>query len=119
MNDRPMYYDMDGKPILGDPNDPQDYRGTLTWARMYEGTERHIGDDTVNGIRISTVYLGLDHRFGEGPPLIFETMLFGGEEALDQWQMRYATKEEALRGHNAAVAGVRAWFGQRALEEKV
>jgi hypothetical protein len=30
-------------------------------------------------IGISTVFLGLDHRhFGDGPPLLFETMVFGG-----------------------------------------
>ena len=32
---------------------------------------------------------------------IFETMIFGGEH--DQWQDRYATWDQAVEGHKAAV----------------
>jgi hypothetical protein len=53
----------------------------------------HVGE-----VEISTVLLPFDHDlFGRGPPLIFETMVFGGE--LDQRQERYATELEALTGH--------------------
>ena len=32
-----------------------------------------------NVVFISTVFLGIDHNFNlEGPPLLFETMIFGG-----------------------------------------
>jgi len=64
------------------------------------------------GVWISTVFLGLDHRFaGAGPPVLWETMIFGG--ALDQrYQERYTSKLAALQGHAAAVALVQA-LGQR------
>lgn len=42
-----------------------------------------------------------DHRFGSGPPLVFETMIFGGE--YDECQWRYSTKLEAEQGHARVV----------------
>lgn len=59
-----------------------------------------IEQTTIGDYLISTVWLGLDHSFGYGPPLIFETMVFkGGESDLDC--ERYSTEEEALAGHAA------------------
>ncbi len=55
---------------------------------------------------VSTVFLGIDHRFsGDGPPILFETMIFEGPEfgpALD-YQERYCTWQEALDGHKRAI----------------
>jgi hypothetical protein len=64
-------------------------------------------DETVIGdARVSTVSIGLDHRFvGEGPPIVFETMLFGGKH--DQYQDRCATWDEAEAAHQRVVAMVR------------
>jgi hypothetical protein len=73
----------------------------LEWAKLF-GTERHVGETDVNGARVSTVFLGLDHSFGKGPPLLFETMIFGGEH--NEYQERYSTWEEAEEGHKRAVA---------------
>ena len=57
----------------------------------------------INGAKISTVFLGIDHQFGMGsPPILFETMVFGGE--LDQEQERYCTYREAEEGHKRWVA---------------
>lgn len=51
-------------------------------------------------VEVSTVFLGLDHRhFGDGPPILFESMIFGGEH--DGWATRYCTKAEAQTGHDA------------------
>lgn len=51
--------------------------------------------------RVSTVFLGLDHRFGgEGPPILFETMIFGGK--LDQYQERCCTYAQAIEMHAIA-----------------
>jgi hypothetical protein len=55
-------------------------------------------------VRVLTIFLGLDYQFGDGPPLLFETMIFGGEHNEDQW--RYSTWDEAEAGHDAAVAKV-------------
>jgi hypothetical protein len=50
---------------------------------------------------VSTVFLGLDHSHGFGPPQLFETMVFGGK--LDDYQRRYSTAAEARDGHAEAV----------------
>lgn len=56
---------------------------------------------------VSTVFLGVDYGFGEGPPLVFETMLFTNDERDDSiWH--YATWNEAIAGHNAVVAAAQA-----------
>ena len=54
-------------------------------------------------VRVSTVWLGLDHSFGltSKTPIIFETLVFGGP--FDGDMERYSTEEEALRGHQAMV----------------
>jgi hypothetical protein len=68
-----------------------------------------IGEDDVDGVRVSTVWLGLDHgfKFGEDAlPVIFETMIFGGQ--FDNYQIRYHTEDEARRGHAEVVADLRA-----------
>ena len=50
---------------------------------------------------VSTVFLGIDHSFGEGPPILWETMIFDGPH--DQFQERYTSKEEAIAGHERAM----------------
>lgn len=67
-------------------------------------------------IKVSTVFLGIDHRFGmAGPPILFETMVFGG--LLDQEQMRYATMVEARAGHVAMVARVKMAEAGKSIEK--
>lgn len=78
----------------------------LTWAGWFEENKRRVGKTNVLGkASVSTVFLGSDHQFGDGPPLIFETMVFGGQ--LDQECDRYSTWDEAEAGHAAMVARVR------------
>ena len=53
---------------------------------------------------VSTVDLGVNHQFGAGPPLWYETMIFkmDEEDNIDWTEMycnRYTTKEEAKEGH--------------------
>lgn len=50
---------------------------------------------------VSTVFLGFDHAHFGGPPLLFETMIFGGNH--DDFQRRYSTWDEAAVGHANAV----------------
>ena len=96
------FYDMDGNPI-----------SVQQWGRLRDGTGPHIGSTMVGHWWVSTVWLGLNHRvFGLGPPIIFETMVFyrGKDKVerpwLDEYMQRYATKEEALAGHEAVVSMV-------------
>lgn len=74
------------------------------WANWFERNNRTVAKTDVGEVRVSTVFLGLDHNWGEGPPLIFETMVFGGE--FDEWQERYSTWDQAVAGHEEMVAKV-------------
>ena len=79
----------------------------IEWGRWIEKANRHVAQDRVGDVQISTVFLGLDHSFGQpGPPILFETMVFGGP--LDSEMERYATWEEAEIGHKAMLERVRA-----------
>lgn len=84
------YYDINGVPV-----------STLEWTKMLKDMDyRRIGLDTFDGWIISTVWLGLDHHFGNGPPLIFETMVFkkGVSVGEPDYTNRYSTLEEAKQG---------------------
>ena len=73
----------------------------MTWAKWYETAERHVAQKIgKNGVRVSTVFLGLNHQWGNGPPQLFETMIFGGEH--DQYQERCETWEQAEAMHKTA-----------------
>ena len=48
---------------------------------------------------VSTVDLGLDHSFGDGPPLYYETMIFVNGKWDELYMMRYSTEREAKEGH--------------------
>lgn len=68
---------------------------------------RTVAKTSIGDVRISTVFLGMDHNFfGNGPPLLFETMIFGGPH--DGYQERCSTWEEAEKQHEKAVELARA-----------
>lgn len=85
-----LYYILDGK----------DYKEAdfLTWAKWTATADRHVADDIVNGARISTVFLGLNHNYVcDDYPILFETLIFGG--TMDGEMFRYETWEQAERTH--------------------
>jgi hypothetical protein len=71
-----------------------------------------IGSTHIGDVWVSTVYLGLDHAMPGQPPLIFETMVFGG--VLNDEGQRYPTIDAARAGHDQFVARVREVEGVRA-----
>jgi hypothetical protein len=79
----------------------------MTWARWFETADRHVAKEEVGSMRVSTVFLGLDHSFGDGPPLLFETMIFGMPEGQDEYQERCSTWEQAEAMHERALAHAR------------
>ena len=80
------YYDRRGKPIK-----------RKEWHALYQGENKRVALTERGDVLVSTVWLGVDHRIGDGPPLIFETMVFGGP--LSKHHVRYSTEAEALAGH--------------------
>lgn len=94
--------------ILDDAGDPIPVPDAIQWARWFKLNNRHVADETVGPIRISTIFLGLNHQFFGGPPILFETMTFCSDDGYESQQFRYSTREEALVGHKRVVAEVRA-----------
>jgi hypothetical protein len=75
-----------------------------------EGADGWIWEDDDGGnhyatrAKVSTVFLGLDHAFGEGPPILFESMVFpvddnGRVVYAEVACNRYSTWDEAVIGH--------------------
>lgn len=87
------YIEVDGKPVPCDDID--------VWGIYMESSKRIVKQVVVGpGVRVSTVFLGIDHGYG-GTPLLYETMIFGGPH--DEYQVRYTSREESLIGHERAV----------------
>lgn len=77
------------------------------WSEQFEkGDARRVGSDIVNGITVSTVFLGINYGWGD-KALWFETMVFGGDSMVDEYCERYTTYDEALAGHTRVVEKLR------------
>lgn len=76
------------------------------WAARREVRAYWILDQTqFPGFWLSTVWLGMDHGFGRGEPIIFESTLFEGNPEVDGlddsvYSDRYCTEQQALKGHS-------------------
>lgn len=74
------------------------------WGRWFDAAVIKVATDHIGPAVVSTVFMGLDTAWA-GPPLLFETMIFGGE--LHGRQRRYSTWDEAEAGHRRACDEVR------------
>lgn len=89
-------YDRDGKRI-----------SLVEFGRLFadDSYKRVAVTKLSNGVRVSTVWLGLNHSYrSSDPPLIFETMVIDDQDeeaAGDLW--RYSTEQEAFDGHVSVV----------------
>ena len=88
---------MMGQLYILDGKIPVPFFDTTKWGLQ---VDKIIGKDQFGSVSVSTVFLGMDHSFGGGDPVLFETMIFGGEH--DQYQERYCTWDEAEKGHQIA-----------------
>ncbi len=92
--------------ILDENDKPVLEKDLIAWAKWFEENikRKRVVLTELNGpedIKVSTVFVGLNHNFGRGEPLLYKTIVFGGE--LDNEMDRYATKEQALKGHKRMV----------------
>ena len=69
-----------------------------TWSKAFSTMDRVVGKTEIGGMKISTVFMGLDHNFRfDGPPILFETMIFGDiEDTGDQWRCSTWMQAEAM-----------------------
>ena len=93
----------------------------MAWAQLLNDRDyATVAYDEVGiSVKVSTVWLGLDHSFFEGPPIIFETMVFTFRDepytmpsGHEYWwegveQYRYSTLAEAEVGHAKILEMVR------------
>ncbi len=75
----------------------------IEWGQYMQKNDRQIFDHRVADLRISTVFLGLDHGYNKNlKPILFETMIFGG--VFDQiYQTRCCLLSECSDMHYRAV----------------
>lgn len=93
-------YSWDGRPISWEE-----------WTAARERGLRHVARTDLGARgRVSTVWLGFDHAYLGGPPLIFETMIFGGPLSGELW--RYSSAAAAAAGHRDAVRLLKSWRGR-------
>jgi hypothetical protein len=85
----------------------------MTWAHFFERIEnRTVGWTQITSeCVVSTVFLGINHQFGKGPPIVFETLVIGGPLDGEGW--RYSSWDDANAGHEGWVRKVRAAVKQR------
>lgn len=92
-----MYY------ILKDKT-PVAVTDVIEWGKWFEAANRVVKQTTLpDGTFISTVFLGLNHNYSGGQPLLFETMIFNSNENREDYQERYTTWEQAEEGHQKAI----------------
>lgn len=89
MRTKPKYYKLENKIAVPCELDE--------WARCLELKTKIVQQTQIGAVEVSTVFLGLDHSYGEGEPLLFETMVFGGDHDEEMW--RCSTWVEAVEQH--------------------
>lgn len=97
------------KYILNSAGEPVVETDLLTWAQAFEKSDRIVKQEHVGYFKVSTVFLGLDYNFhGDGPPLLWETMVFlkdhGNEVDYDRCS---GSREQALAMHQKMVEHIR------------
>lgn len=102
---------------------------SMKWGQWYGQADRHVASTHIGCLSLSTIFLGLDHSFGGERPVLFETMIFRSDprrkgryrhfQPLGQYprrkaypsngfdyQARYCTWGEAVRGHRRVLGYV-------------
>lgn len=91
--------------------------GLHDWALWFEDVvARRLAHTTVGTGGVSTVGLGLDHGYGRGRPILYESAVFtaGADGRLEyEPEERYSTRKEARDGHARLVARLVAEQEQR------
>lgn len=99
--------------IVNDSGEPIPAKFSV-WAVWFERypRKRVVKQEWICNVRISTIFLGLDHAWGGGPPVLWETMTFSNRKDFDQEQRRCAgCREQALAMHATMCDEVRTKLG--------
>ena len=111
--------------ILNEKHEVTPIEDAIEWGEWYaDFSNRKVAQSTWSkpGIFLSTVFLGIDHSYGQGPPLLFETMAFKTEPfetfREELYCERYATWEQAETGHWNLVKHIIEEYGQPDEQDK-
>lgn len=98
------------KYILDDKGEPVRERDLYAWARWYEMSwpARRVAHEKFGRYTISTVFLGLDHSFNDGPPLLWESTAFQDDGEQVDCDRCAGGREQAEAMHAAMVNRVKA-----------
>jgi len=94
--------------VLDDKQRPVPEIDAVKWGQWYEKSNRHVGLHEFGSIRVSTVFLGVDHGWAGMAPVLWETMVFDDNKGpLDGEMTRCSGSwEQAEAMHQAMVARV-------------
>lgn len=107
MSAKQPFYNRQGNPLT-----------TEEWMESFDATRNDSSQIAENSsadglVRVSTVWLmGVNQNFSDGPPLLYETMIFGGPNDLECW--RWSTEAEARAGHAEICSSYLRGQGERA-----
>ncbi len=97
--------------ILDDEGRPR-RADVMEWAEWWEVFENRIQFETfVDHVRVSTIFLGIDHSFGGPIPILWETMALGDGIDDPPQERCGGSREQAEEMHRRVVAEVRAAMG--------
>lgn len=95
----PRWYILNGQEL-----EPATLEEHAKWLSV-DPERRRVAGCRIGDADVSTVFLGLDHNWLGGPPLLFETMVFGGEH--DGYCQRCSTWKQAEVQHEEACSMIR------------
>jgi len=85
---------------LDEAGEPVPCENILEWAAWFAQNHESrvvVKTELPSGTTVSTVFLGIDHGFRGGDPVLWETMMFGGN--YDLACDRYRSRRDAIVGH--------------------
>lgn len=96
------YIEVDGEPVL--------CRDHIEWGNWFANADRIVARTVVGDREVLTLFTGIDHNFGHGTPLVYESVVFVGDGVDEDMNVkaRYPTRGEALKGHETIVDVIRA-----------
>lgn len=70
---------------------------------MEDIAKRTVAKTVVGKLRVSTVFLGIDHSIDPNKPTLWETMIFPKDSYRELYCDRYTSYDDAVKGHEVAI----------------
>lgn len=94
------------KYTLNSRGEPVHEPDLVRWTQWLVTANRFVSIDVVGDAKVSTIFLGMDYNFFDGPPILWQSRVSGG--SLDCTTDRCAgSREQAEAMHAAMISRVR------------